>query len=224
MTTTCIFDLDGTLLDTLADLTASVNHALAAHGLPLRSSGEVRAFLGNGIRRLMLQAVPDGTEEARFESVLATFREHYMAHCTDRTAPYDGVIPMLAALRERGVRMAIVSNKPDPAVQELRRRFFADHIPVALGESPAVRRKPCPDSLFESMRRLGSRPEETLYVGDSEVDVETARRAGVRCAAVLWGFRDEDFLRRAGATCCVARPLDLPGLLAEGETEPRAPR
>jgi len=218
--TTLLFDLDGTLLDTLPDLACSVNHALAAHGLPPRSRREVRAFLGHGIRQLMLQAVPAGTDEARFEAAFATFRAHYMAHCTDRTAPYPGIMPLLAALRQLRVRTAIVSNKLDPAVQELRRRFFADCIPLAIGESAAVRRKPCPDSLLEAMRRLGSVPEQTLYVGDSEVDIEAARRAGVSCATVLWGFRDEAFLRRAGATLCVARPLDLLSLLSDEEGAP----
>lgn len=209
MITTVIFDLDGTLLDTLSDLAGSVNHALSVHGFPARTRQEVRAFLGNGIRQLMLQAVPYELEADRFESVLATFRAHYVDHCLDLTAPYEGIDALLKALKARGIRLAIVSNKLDPAVQELRDHFFAASIPLAIGESPAIRRKPNPDSLFEAMRRLGSKPEETLYVGDSEVDLETACRAGVRCVTVLWGFRDEDFLRGAGATCCVSEPSGI---------------
>lgn len=213
MITTVIFDLDGTLLDTLSDLTDSVNHALAVHGFAARSRREVRSFLGNGIRQLMWQAVPHELEPPHFESVLETFRTYYVVHCMDRTAPFEGIAELLDALRARRIRTAIVSNKLDPAVQELREHFFADTIPVAIGESPVVRRKPCPDSLLEAMKRLGSKPEETLYVGDSEVDIETSRRAGVRCATVLWGFRDEDFLRDAGAICCARKPLDILGIL-----------
>lgn len=209
MTTTVIFDLDGTLLDTLDDLCASVNHALSAHRLPQRSRAEVRAFLGNGIRRLMRQAVPPGMPDDRFEPVFATFRSHYMEHCLTHTAPYDGILPLLSRLKERGTHTAIVSNKLDPAVQTLRTRFFAGLIPLAVGESATVRRKPAPDALLAVMDRLGATPGTTVYVGDSEVDLEAARRAGVKCLSVLWGFRDEDTLRQAGATTLVAHPLDI---------------
>jgi len=220
MITTLIFDLDGTLLDTLSDLTASVNHALTLHGLVPRSRREVRSFLGNGIRQLMLQAAPPNLDDTRFAKVFDTFRTYYVDHCMEQTAPFSGIQELLGALQTRGIRMAIVSNKLDAAVQELRTHFFAGTIHVAIGESPAVRRKPHPDSLLEAMKRLGSTPEQTLYVGDSEVDIETSRRAGVRCVTVLWGFRDEDFLRDAGATCCVRKPCDILDIL-DGEAATR---
>lgn len=216
MITTVIFDLDGTLLDTLSDLSASVNHALTSHGLAPRSHSEVRSFLGNGINRLMLQAVPRELDADRFAEVFETFRAHYVAHCMEKTAPFSGIYDLLSALQARGIGMAIVSNKLDAAVQELRTHFFADTIGVAIGESPTVRRKPQPDSIIEAMRRLGGTPEQTLYVGDSEVDLEASRRAGVRCVTVLWGFRDEDFLRDAGATCFVRKPCDILDIL-DGE-------
>lgn len=195
MRNTYIFDLDGTLLDTLADLAASVNYALRTCGLPERRTDEVRAFLGNGIRHLMQKAVSEGQTDETFEAAFAAFRAHYMEHCLDRTAPYPGVIALLQRLKARGAQTAIVSNKLDPAVQALSRRFFDGLIDVAVGERPGVRRKPWPDSVLEAMRALDAKPEETVYVGDSEVDLLTAQRAGLPCVLVAWGFRDEDFLR-----------------------------
>ncbi len=211
--TTIVFDLDGTLLDTLQDLADSVNHALVAHGLPQRSTDEVRRMLGNGIRYLMEHAVPADLPAERFEPVFDTFRTHYVDHCLDKTRPYDGILPMLADLREHGYRMAIVSNKLDPAVQELNERFFSRYVESAVGESETVRRKPNPDGVLEAIRRLGSTPDEAVYVGDSEVDFATARNAGVPCITVLWGFRDEDFLRGIGATTFAHTPADVTRLV-----------
>lgn len=210
MYNTVIFDLDGTLLDTLADLAASVNYALRTHHLPERSITEVRAFLGNGIKRLMLQAVGKEQEDDAFLAVFHTFREHYMAHCLDATRPYDGILPTLEAMQQRDVKMAIVSNKLHPAVQELNRHFFARYITTAVGESATVRRKPNPDAVLAAMQALGSKPEECLYVGDSEVDWLTAQHAGIDCALVLWGFRDEDYLRTlSGVKAFLSKPHDL---------------
>ena len=207
---TVIFDLDGTLLDTLGDLSASVNHALARYGLPLRSRQEVRSFLGNGIRYLMERAVGEGVPPARFEEIFTTFRSHYVDHCMDTTAPYAGIMNLLGELKRRGVSMAIVSNKLDPAVQQLNRRFFADSIGTAVGESATVRRKPNPDAVVKALAELGAAKEEAIYVGDSEVDLATARRAGIDCALCLWGFRDEGFLRSLeGADCFLREPADL---------------
>ncbi|MDD6732498.1 MAG: HAD family hydrolase [Bacteroidales bacterium] len=195
MLNTVVFDLDGTLLDTLGDLAGSVNYALRKHGLRECSLQEVRSFLGNGIVRLMQNAVKNAVEGVAFEEVFQTFRSHYLEHCLDTTQPYPGILPMMEKLRESGVKIAIVSNKLHPAVQELNRRFFADLVTSAVGESETVRRKPHPDGVLKALEELGSRPEEAVYVGDSEVDWETARQAGLRCVLVLWGFRDEDFLR-----------------------------
>lgn len=194
---TVVFDLDGTLLDTLDDLVESVNYALEKHGLPLRTKQEVRSFLGNGIRFLMEKAVGEriASHEERFLPVFQSFRAHYVDHCLDATRPYEGIVEMLRALKEKGFKLAIVSNKLQPAVTELNERFFRDVISVAIGESADVRRKPFPDSVLKAMGELRSTCEQTVYVGDSEVDIETAKAVGIPCLSVLWGFRDEDFLR-----------------------------
>ena len=206
---TLLFDLDGTLLDTLGDLHASVNHALVACGYPARSLDEVRRFVGNGVRRLMLRAVPEGTGDEAFDEVFQAFRTHYMAHCLDTTAPYDGIPTVLAELHRRGYRLGIVSNKLQPAVTELHRHFFADTVAVAIGESAGVRRKPAPDTLLVAMERLGATAADTVYVGESDVDSLTARAAGVPCLSVLWGFRSREELLRAGATGLVTVPEEL---------------
>ena len=208
MLNTVVFDLDGTLLDTLGDLAGSVNYALRKHGLPECSLQEVRSFLGNDIVRLMQGAVKNAVQGEAFEEVFQTFRSHYLEHCLDTTQPYPGILPMMEKLREAGVKMAIVSNKLHPAVQELSRRFFAELVTSAVGESETVRRKPNPDGVLRALKEMGSRPEEAVYVGDSEVDWETARNAGLRCALVCWGFRDEEFLRTLPGTFAYAQSPD----------------
>ena len=204
-----IWDLDGTLLNTLCDLAASTNAALAACGLPLRTQDEVRCFVGNGVRKLIERAVPGGTDGETVDRVYAAFVEHYGAHSRDATRPYDGVPELLDALLARGVKLAIVSNKIDFAVKELSRTYFGDRMQVAVGDAPERRRKPAPDSVLEAMRRMGVGREETVYVGDSDVDVLTARNAGVACCAVSWGFRSEESLREAGAEHIAATPQAL---------------
>lgn len=208
-----LWDLDGTLLDTLDDLAASTNAALAQYGLPQRTRDEVRAFVGNGVRKLIERAVPQGTDEATVGRVYDAFVAHYGLHSRDHTRPYDGVIPMLDALLAGGVRLAIVSNKIDFAVKELSRAYFGERMSSAVGDAPGRRRKPAPDSVMEAMRQMGVAPEETAYVGDSDVDVETARNAGVACCAVSWGFRSERCLREAGAERIAATPQELLRLL-----------
>jgi len=214
MRNTVIFDLDGTLLNTLGDLAASVNFALSQHNLPQRTELEVRSFLGNGIRYLMRHATPEGVEGEKFEAVFQTFRTHYVQHCLDTTQPYAGIMPLLASLKLRGVKMAIVSNKLHPAVQELNERFFKDYIQSAVGESPTVRRKPNADAVLAALGELGSSAKDALYVGDSEVDLATAKNAHIACCLVLWGFRDEPFLRLLdGAEAYIARPEELLNVL-----------
>lgn len=209
MLNTVIFDLDGTLLDTLDDLSNSVNYALYQHGLPQRTQAEVRRFLGNGIQSLMRQSVGQDTlSEADFDTVFRTFRAHYVEHCLDRTQPFPGIISMLQQLQAHGIKMAIVSNKLHEAVQELNRRFFSDYIDIAVGESATVRRKPNPDAVHCALEQLGSRREEALYVGDSEVDWQTARNAGLRVVLVEWGFRDADFLHTFSPVSFFARTAD----------------
>lgn len=194
-----LWDLDGTLLDTLTDLAASTNAALAANGLPPRSMDEVRAFVGNGIRLLIERAVPAGCEAAVIEAVFAAFCAHYEAHCRDNTRPYDGILPLLERLKQAGVKSAIVSNKADFAVKTLAAAQFPDTIAVALGATDARPKKPAPDMVQAALSQLGIPRERALYVGDSEVDVATAAAAGVDSAIVTWGFRSRAQLVAAGA-------------------------
>ena len=204
-----IWDLDGTLLNTLDDLAASVNAALAMNGMPLRSTEEVRAFVGNGIRNLMIRAVPGGEANPAFDKALADFTCHYGAHSRDRTRPYDGILETLDRLSAEGVKHAIVSNKIDFAVKALSRAYFGERMCAAIGDDPSRARKPAPDSVFAAMREMGVTAQETVYVGDSDVDVLTACNAGVPCVAVLWGFRDEACLRAAGAERLARTPDEL---------------
>lgn len=209
-----IFDLDGTLLNTLMDLHLSVNAALQANGLPLRTVEETRASVGNGVGNLMRRSVPGGEEHPLFEACMRDFRAHYAAHLNDHTEPYEGIEELLAALAKEGRPMAIVSNKPDSAVKELNRARFGAWIPVAIGESEGVRRKPAPDTVYEAMRALGVGKEECVYVGDSEVDIETARNCGLPCICVSWGFRGRETLVRLGAERIVDTAKELLAALA----------
>ena len=208
---TYIFDLDGTLLDTLQDLAASCNYALRQHGMPEHSIDDVRRFVGNGVRLLMERAIPDGAQNPDFEATFATFREHYMHHSLDTTHPYPGIPEVLAELKARGCRLAVVSNKMMAATQELIRHFFPDTIEVAIGEHEAegIRKKPAPDTVFAALKELGVGKEDAVYVGDSDVDIQTARNSGLPCISVLWGFRDKDFLTKHGAETFVSAPSEL---------------
>jgi len=231
---TYIFDLDGTLLDTLQDLADSVNYALRQFGMPEHSLDDIRRFVGNGVRLLMERAVPDGAQNPQFEEVFATFRQYYMQHSLDTTRPYDGIAETIHELKQRGCRLAVVSNKMMAATQELVAYFFPD-IEVAIGEHEAagIRKKPAPDTVFEALRQLGTlpaahpalavggspatysglavggSPADTVYVGDSDVDIATARNSGLPCISVLWGFRDRPFLEAHGATTFIEHPRDL---------------
>ena len=208
---TYIFDLDGTLLDTLTDLAASTNYALRTHGMPEHTIDEVRRFVGNGVRKLMERAVPDGTDNPLFDEAFATFRQHYMEHSLDTTRPYEGVPEMLAALKAKGCHLAVVSNKMMAATQELCRHFFPETIEVAIGENEAegIRKKPAPDTVIAALRQLGVGEEGAVYVGDSDVDIDTARNSNLPCINVLWGFRDRDFLLQHGASTLISAPKEL---------------
>lgn len=195
-----IFDLDGTLLNTLEDLADSVNAALASNALPCRDLDEVRQFVGNGVARLMALAVPEGTDRDLEAKCLSDFQAHYLGNMEHKTAPYPGVLALLEDLRRRGVVVAVVSNKFDGAVKSLCPRYFGDLVPVAVGESDQVAKKPAPDMVYRALETLGVSPDQAVYVGDSDVDIETARRAGMPCISVTWGFRDRDFLAAHGAT------------------------
>ena len=208
---TYIFDLDGTLLDTLTDLAASVNYALRTHGMPEHSIDDVRRFVGNGVRKLMERAIPNGEANPVFEATFATFREHYMHHSLDTTRPYPGIPEALAELKAKGCRLAVVSNKMMAATVELCRHFFPDTIEVAIGEHEAegIRKKPAPDTVFAALRELGVDKSGAVYVGDSDVDVQTAANSGLPCISVLWGFRDRDFLIQHGAKTFIYAPSEL---------------
>ena len=211
MKKTFIFDLDGTLLDTLGDLAASVNYALQTCNMPQHSIDDVRNFVGNGVRLLMERAVPDGAANPRFEEAFSTFRQHYLKHSLDTTRPYDGILEMLHALRCRGCHTAVVSNKFYAATQELCQHFFADSIEVAIGEHEAegIRKKPAPDTVNEALHLLGVSCEEAVYVGDSDVDIATAAACNLPSISVLWGFRDREFLLAHGATHFISHPNEL---------------
>lgn len=204
-----IFDMDGTLLNTLDDLAASTNAALAAHGMPPRTTDEVRRFVGNGIPNLIRRAVPAGTDEATQRAVFDTFCAHYAVHDADATAPYPGIIDLLEHLRAQGVLCAVVSNKGDFAVQALVEHYFDGLFGFAVGEREGIRRKPAPDTVFAALEALGVEPGEAVYVGDSEVDVATAQASGLDCIAVTWGFRSVECLLEAGATTLVSTADEL---------------
>ncbi len=204
-----VFDLDGTLLDTLDDLTDAVNAAMQSVGLAARTKTEVCSFVGNGIAKLIERAVGEYVDKA--QPALAYFKEYYALHCADKTKPYEGILPLLQALKDRGVKTAVVSNKADFAVKSLSKDYFDGLLLAAVGENEAlgVRKKPAPDSLIAVMEYLGVTPEQTLYVGDSEVDIQTAKNAGVDCACVTWGFREKAFLKENGGTRFVDKPNEL---------------
>ena len=208
-----IFDLDGTLLDTLEDLYRAVNYALSAHSMPLRTRDEVRMFVGNGVEMLIRRAVPEGSDEALILAVLGDFKTTYAAICKDHTKPYDGILPVLASLRERGIRVAVVSNKFDAATKSLCAEYFGELVEVAIGERADVRKKPAPDTVLEALRELGVTAKGAVYIGDSDVDIRTAENCGMDCISVTWGLRDEDFLVENGATTLVRTPSDLLGVI-----------
>lgn len=210
-----IFDMDGTLLNSLTDLQNSLNYCLREVGFPERNYQEVRSFVGNGIRKLIERAVPDGTDEKKIDELFLMFKEHYMVHCADFTAPYDGIMEMLKSLKEAGYKMAIVSNKADDAVKVLNSRFFDNYINVAVGDMPGKKKKPEPDLVWFAMEQLGADMDNTVYVGDSEVDYQTAVNSGLKCISVLWGFRDRQFLEGYGADCFVKEPMEVVKVLGE---------
>lgn len=207
--TTIIFDLDGTLLNTLADLAAATNHALAEHKLPQRTTDEVRLFVGNGIRKLIERAVPADTPAKLHEEVFASFNRYYKQHCADSTRPYEGVPQLLQQLRAAGCRTAIVSNKADYGVQALAKQYFDGQLDAACGERAGIAKKPAPDMLLAIMRQLKAEPASTIYIGDSDTDLDTARNAGVPCIGACWGFRGRAFLEAHGAKLLAENVSDI---------------
>ena len=208
-----IFDMDGTILYTLEDLMNSTNYALLEYGYPVRTLDEVRQFVGNGIHKLVERAVPEGTPKDRIEDVFETLEKHYKIHCMDITKPYDGIIDLLKKLREKGFQTAVVSNKVDFAVQDLVDDFFRGLFDIAIGEREGVRKKPAPDSVYEVMKAFHLAKEDVVYIGDSDVDFETAKNAGVDYILVEWGFRDRSFLESLGASVFAKKPEDILNLV-----------
>lgn len=206
---TYIFDLDGTLLCTLEDLAASTNYALRKNGIPEHSIDEIRMFVGNGVKKLMQRAIPNGENNPKFEQTYALFRQHYLEHNLDTTHPYEGIPELLAELKRRGKHLAIVSNKFYTATQELARHFFPDTIEVAIGERETIKKKPAPDTVIEALKQLGVTAERAVYIGDSDVDIMTAKNCNLPCISVLWGFRDKNFLIEHGGTTFVHHPKEI---------------
>lgn len=214
-----IFDLDGTLLDTLDDLTASVNAAMAACGLPPHSRDEVRNFVGNGVMRLIERCVEGGQKNPQFKKAYGTFRLHYATHCQEHTAPYEGIIQLLGKLRIQGVPVAVVSNKFDAAVKKLCDAYFAGLIPVAIGEKDGINKKPAPDTVLTALNQLKMPVQSAIYVGDSEVDIQTAPNAGTGQISVCWGFKSREFLTENGAVKIAETPGQLYQLLVDTAAE-----
>ena len=191
--------MDGTVLDTLGDLAAAVNHTLREFSMPERSVAEVAAALSNGAAYLIAHTVPDGTPKELTDKVLAAYALYYDAHCDILTGPYDGIVPLMQKLRGKGVKLAVISNKQDTAVKPLAEKYFPGLLEIAVGESAEVRRKPNPDAVLAALRHIGVEREDAIYVGDTEVDLQTARNAGMECASVDWGFRTREQLVEIGA-------------------------
>lgn len=205
-----IFDLDGTLLDTLDDLWDAVNYTMNHYNFPRRTRNEVRSFVGNGVERLIELSVPDGRANPKFSEAVAVYRTHYAEHSENKTCPYDGVTELIQKLLSDGIACAVVSNKPHGATVTLCAKYFPE-IAVVCGEREAegIRRKPYPDTVFKAVEELGLPVGECVYIGDSEVDIKTAENAGMDCISVLWGFRDEEYLREMGGTVFVETADEL---------------
>lgn len=206
---TVVFDMDGTLLNTLEDLHDAMNYILNRHGYPEKSLEEVRCAVGNGAARFMRDMLPGGEENPDYEKLLKEYGEYYQSHAEIKTRPYEGNVELLRQLKERNVKVAIVSNKGDGAVKALNGRYFGDLIQTAVGERPGIRRKPAPDSVLEALKLLGSERERAVYVGDSEVDYHTAANAGMACALVSWGFRHREQLEQLKPDYLIDQPLEL---------------
>lgn len=213
MIDTVIFDLDGTLLNTLEDLADSTNYALSCFGLPQRSLDEIRRFVGNGVELLIKRAVDGELESEEEARCLALFKEYYSVNMDNKTRPYDGILNVVKDLQNKNYKIAIVSNKFDSAVKILNEQYFDGIFPVAIGASESVRKKPEPDSVYEALKCLESDKISAVYIGDSEVDVMTAKNAGIPCIGVLWGFRDEAVLKSQGADYIISKPEEILELL-----------
>ena len=212
---TLIFDLDGTLLYTLEDLHDAANHVLGKNGYPLNTLDDTRHFVGNGLKMLMKRSLRRDTEPEVLERLFQELRDYYTKHCQMQTRPYDGIMEALEYFQKLGYKMAIVSNKNDAAVKELNAYYFEKYISVAIGEREGIQRKPAPDTVFAALKQLGSSKDNALYIGDSEVDYETARNAGMDCMLVSWGFRDRSILEQLKPEFLMDKPEEMTGVLSK---------
>ena len=210
---TILFDLDGTLLDSLEDMKDSVNYVMRQFGFPEHTLEEVRSFIGNGIRKLIERSVPEGTDAETCESALAMYRAYYNDHCMVKTRPYSGISELLQSLKSDGYRLAIVSNKNEEAVKLMRRHYFDQTIDIAAGQTDSIPKKPDPAMVSAALTALDSSPKRAVYVGDSEVDIQTAKNSGLDCIICLWGFRSEEFLLEHGAEMTVRDAGELEAAL-----------
>ena len=208
-----IFDMDGTILNTLDDLSDCTNYALSQSGLPTRTIDEIRSFVGNGIAKLIARSVPEGTDDAMRDKVYGIFTEYYKEHCADKTRPYDGITELIMRLRELGYKTAVVSNKADFAVQDLCVQYFDGLFDMAVGAKDGVAKKPAPDSVYEVLDKLGFEKKDAVYIGDSDVDIATADNSGLDSIIVEWGFRDRGFLIEHGAKVLVKKPEEILDLI-----------
>lgn len=206
-----IFDLDGTLLNTLEDLTDSTNFALSKFNFPQKTIDQVRRYVGNGVQRLIERAIPGGSSNPNFEKCLNLFKEHYKENMFNKTAPYDGIIPMLKKLKSHKIRTAVVSNKFDDAVKGLCKKYFDGLIDFCAGENElqGIRKKPAPDTVLKVLKEFGIKSDDAIYIGDSEVDIQTAKNANIECISVLWGFKNKEFLINSGAQIIISKPDEI---------------
>lgn len=210
---TAVFDLDGTLLDTLGDLRDSVNFALEKNGFPKRTTEEIRAFVGNGIRLLIERAVPENTPIHEIDNCFDDFKIHYKDNSAVLTKPYDGMLDALNELKNNGVKMAVVSNKADFAVKSLVDFYFPKLFDCAFGEREGIRRKPAPDAVLGALKEMGADADKAVYIGDSDVDIETAKNSNLPCIAVTWGFRDKSVLEELTPEYIIDRPQDISNII-----------
>ncbi len=206
---TVIFDLDGTLLNTLADLQAAINVVLVSYGYPQRTLEEIKSFVGNGIKKAIERAVPEPVPFDKINKMTDLFIYYYQEHINELTTPYNGIIPMLDELKQKNYKLGVVSNKYDAAVKKLCNDYFPEYISSAIGESSEIERKPNPNGILKVLEQTNSKASEAIYVGDSDVDVITAQNAGIPCISVLWGFRDKEFLINSGANIFAQTPSDI---------------
>lgn len=216
---TVIFDLDGTLLNTLEDLADSVNAALEKYHCPQKTLEQIRTYVGNGIRNLIACSLENGEEHPEFENVFQAFRTYYMKNCQNKTKPYEGIMELLRELKSQGKKLAIVSNKADFAVKELNEYYFKEFDMLAVGEREEIAKKPAADMVYHALKQLKAEKEQAIYIGDSEVDIQTAENAGIPCISVLWGFRKKEFLQKHGGKYFAKNAKEVLSILEKSDYE-----